>query len=208
MGWEGVVHWANPLHLFKEIILALDDALAICSRAMVLISADNVTSFTDGTNESQVAAALYEPTLKSCLTEHRWNFAVLPGQASKLVDKPKQGFAFQYELPAPILSIDKVTPDHIPYELYANRKIFTDYDGEVWIDGIYRVDETAMPAYFIEYLEYRLAAKFAFPITADKTLAQAMSDSSKVHQKMAKSADSKQRKGVGIKKFPLILVRG
>lgn len=184
------------------------EALKICSNAMVLIGADAVVDFNDGTNESQIAAALYEGTVRAVLTEHRWSFATTQGQASKLLTSPRSRFKLQYELPAPILSIDRIDPSHIRYDLYASRKIYTDYDGEVWVEGVYRVDETVFPGYFREYLEYRLAAKFAFPITADKGLAAAMVGEMMNYQKRAKSADSKQRKGVGIKRFPLIDVRG
>lgn len=184
------------------------EALQICSNAMVLIGADTVIDFDDGTNEAQVAAALYEGTVRAVLTEHRWSFAVTQGQASQLVAAPSNRFSKQYELPAPVLSIDKITPDYIDYELFANRKIYTNFDGALWVEGVYRVDETVFPGYFTEYLEYRLAAKFAFPITADKNLAAAMTKEASAYQKMAKSADSKQRKNVGIKKWPLIEVRG
>lgn len=188
--------------------MAEHDALEICSRSMVLIGADNVISFEDGTNEAQVAAALYESTLRSALTEHRWNFAINQYQAAKLVAAPSVGYACQYELPAPILTIDRVIPGHIKYELFAQRKVYTSYDGELWVEGVFRVDESHFPGYFTEYLEYRLAAKFAFPVTADKGVAQAMQDAAKIYQKAAKAADSKQRKGVGIKNFSLIDVRG
>lgn len=188
--------------------MAISEALEICSRSMVLIGADNVISFEDGTNESQVSAALYESTLRSVLTEHRWNFATNQFQAAKLLTPPNVQYAHQYELPAPILTIDKVNPEHIKYELFSGRKIFTSFDGDLWVEGIFRVDESQFPGYFTEYLEYRLAAKFAFPITADKGITQAMQDASKVFQKSAKAADSKQRKGVGFKNFSLITVRG
>lgn len=183
-------------------------ALGICSRAMALIGADNVNSFDDGTNEAQISSALYESTLVSALTEHRWNFATVQAQAVKLAQAPEDRFAIQYELPNPILTIDLVSPDRYPYELFSDRRIMTDYDGDLWVEGVFRVDESKLPGYFIEYLEYRLATKFAFPITADKGLAGSMQDLADRHQKRAKSADSKQRKGIGFKKFPLIQARG
>lgn len=188
--------------------MATAQALQICSNAMVLISADEVTSFTDGTNEARVASALYERTLRSALTEHRWNFCIDQFQASQRLAPAKSRFLKQYDLPSPILTLDRLTPDHIDYELFSERRILTDYDGELWVEGVWRVDETAMPDYFLEYMEYRLASKFAFPITADLSLAKEMESKADIFQKKAKAADSKQRKGVGIKKFPLIQVRG
>lgn len=182
-------------------------AISICSRAMTLIGADPVIDFDDGTTEAQVSSALYESTLRSVLTEHRWNFTIKQIQASKLSTTPSVGYQFKYSLPSPVLSIDKIIPMNISYELYASNEIHTDYDGELWVEGQFRVDESEFKDYFSEYLEYRLASKFAFPITADPTLASSMSDQASRHQKLAKSADSKQRKGVGFKRFSLVDVR-
>lgn len=188
--------------------MAEAEALKICSNGMILIGADAVVSFTDGTNESQTADAFYERTIRSALTEHRWNFSIGSYQASRDVEAPKTEFAYKYTLPAPILTIDKITPDWIEYELYAERTIHTDFKGELYVEGQYRIDETQMPDYFLEYVEARLAAKFAFPVVGDLVLAREMETLAKTYQLKAKAADSKQRKRVGIKKFPLIQVRG
>lgn len=188
--------------------MATPEALRICSNAMTLIAADSVVSFTDGTNESQVAVALYERTLRACLTEHRWNFTIDQFQASQLVTKPKKKWSKQYQLPSTVLVIDKIYPEYIDYDLQSGKRILTNYDGELMVEGVWRVDESQMPDYFLEYLEFRLAAKFAFPITSDMSLAGSMADMAKQAQLRAKSADSKQRKGVGIKSFPLVDVRG
>lgn len=188
--------------------MAESEALQICSNAMVLIAADSVVSFEDGTNESQVASALYERTVRSALCEQRWTFNTQSFQASKLVAPSDSDYKFKYQLPSPILTIDKLSPSHIQYELYAKRTIHTDYDGELWVDGQYRVDETEMPDYFLEYLEYRLAAKFAWPITSDQSVVTKMRAEAEIFMLKAKSADAKQRKKVGFKRFPLIQVRG
>lgn len=186
--------------------MATDDALEISSRAMALLNADPVVQFDDGTNEAQLAAAFYEPTLVAALTEHRWNFACLQKQATKLVTPPSNKWALQYQLPANLLSLDNISPDTIQYELYAKQKLYTSYDGEIWVEGMFRVDETDMPPYFVEYFEYRLAAKFAFPISGDKSLAGAMESGAEKYKKLAKLADSKQRQGVGFKKNRLSLI--
>lgn len=189
--------------------MAESDALEISSRAMALIGADVVVEFDDGTAEASVASQLYESTLRAALTDHRWNFATQLHQCSKLVEAPPSRFSLQYQIPSNMLSIHRLEPDRIDYDLFGD-KIYTSYDGELWAEGVYRVDETLMPAYFVEYFEFRLAEKFAFPITADKNLAGAMGGQAEKFKRMARLADSKQRKGIGIlpNRFPLINVRG
>jgi hypothetical protein len=182
-------------------------AVDICSSALVLIGADTIDTFEDGTNEALVAAKLYDNTVKSCLTEHRWNFAVDQKQASKLTAAPADKWSVQYQLPAGLLQLDDTNPNWIKYELYNSERLYSDFDGELWIEGTYRVDESLFPFAFREYLEYRLAAKFAIPVADDEVLADRMLSQAEAYQRKAKQADSKQRKGVGFKRFPFTGVR-
>ena len=47
----------------------------ICSRALTMVGANTISSFDDGTTESDVADQLYEDTLRSLLTQTRWRFS-------------------------------------------------------------------------------------------------------------------------------------
>ena len=47
----------------------------ICSRALILIGASPITSFADGTTESQVAVNVYEDIAQASLVNSRWRFA-------------------------------------------------------------------------------------------------------------------------------------
>ena len=47
----------------------------ICTRSLVLIGAQPITSFSDGSNEALVAVNLYEDTIQASLVNTRWRFA-------------------------------------------------------------------------------------------------------------------------------------
>lgn len=188
--------------------MALQHAVERCRNALLLIGADEINSFTDGTNESKVANAFYETTLNGVLAERRWSFSVLQKQASQETAAPDNKWEKQYTLPAGIIKIHRVDPEHIDFELYGNSRLFTNYDGPLWIDGQFRVDEETFPDYFNEYLESRLAMKFVIPITDDESKLNAMTKLSNELGRKARTADSQQRKGVGIKRFPIVDVRG
>lgn len=183
------------------------EAIRHCSNAMIMIAADTFASFDDGSAEARVAAALYETTVMSALSEHRWNFAVQIVQASKLATAPVAGYANAYRLPAGLIELETTNPAHIQYELYGPAELHTGYDGPLYIQGKFRPDESDWPPYFQEYIEVRLAQKFALPITSDSAIISVMSTMVEEAQKRAKSADSRQRKGVGLKRFPLTDVR-
>ena len=60
----------------------------IASRALVLIGAEPISSFSGTTTESQVATNLYEDIVRSSLTQTRWRFASNIAQLSRPTDVP------------------------------------------------------------------------------------------------------------------------
>lgn len=180
----------------------------ICSNALLLLGANPINSFTDGTVEAEISSSFYEGVLKSVLTERRWSFAIGQQQLSQLVSTPVEGYEKAYQLPSSLLKLVKVYPEWIRYELFENNLLYTDYDGEIVIEFMFKPSESSFPGYFIEYLETRLALKFCIPITEDAKKFEIISDLVDKSGRMARTADSQQRKGVGIKRFPMVDVRG
>ena len=54
----------------------------ICARALVMIGASPISSFSDGSTEALVASNVYEDIVESSLTRHRWKFATNQKQLS------------------------------------------------------------------------------------------------------------------------------
>ena len=52
-----------------------ESKFTISSKALVLVGANTITSFTENTTESVIANQLYESTLENLLTRCRWRFA-------------------------------------------------------------------------------------------------------------------------------------
>ncbi len=188
--------------------MATADAVRLSKNALLLIGADEITSFTQGTNEAKVADAFYETTVGATLAERRWNFSVLQEQASLDVATPPNKWGYSYTLPAGLIKIHRVDPEWIPYELYGSQKLYTSYNGELYIDGQFRVDEEDFPDYFNEYLEARLAMKFVIPITDDEAKLTSITKLANELGRKARTADAQQRKGVGFKRFPITDARG
>ncbi len=49
----------------------------VCSRALILIGADPITSFDDNTNEALVASNMYEDIARASLVNSRWRFSTI-----------------------------------------------------------------------------------------------------------------------------------
>ena len=88
---------------------AADSSIDICSRALILIGADPITSFTDGSTESLVASNLYEDICRSALQNCRWRFATEQSVLNQLSDVPTGRFDIAHQLPSNLLVLHGIT---------------------------------------------------------------------------------------------------
>jgi|TARA_R110002020_G_scaffold427650_1_gene637070 hypothetical protein len=145
----------------------------ICARALVMIGAQPISSFTDGSTEALVASNVYEDILQASLTRHRWKFATNQKQLSLLSTAPVGRYEHAYQLPADpgVLQINTLTVNDyiIPYTRYKNMIYVNTYGAghSLVLDYIYRVEEDYFPAHFRLALEYELASLFAGSVARD-----------------------------------------
>jgi hypothetical protein len=155
----------------------------ICSNALILIGHHAISAL----SEDERVEALYPTTYKSALTKHAWNFAKRKAQLSQLVTGPLNEYKYAYQLPSDLLLLKRTYPS-------TNYKIFEDQlwsnDNKVEIDYVFMPAEQALPDYFVEYMEFILASKFAIPITSNKATAQEYREAAKDQLRIAKFLDS------------------
>ena len=170
--------------------------IKVCSRALILIGEEGISSFNDGTAQSDVADAMYEDVARASLTNTRWRFATAQAQLNRLAAAPDGRYSAAYQLPANMLMLSAVTvQDHpIKYDTYGS-KVFCDAsDTDVLIaDYIYRADEADWPAYFTIAVEYAMAAVFAVSIARDAQMSQMMEQKAQFHMIQARRLDSQQQ---------------
>ena len=78
----------------------------ICSQALTKCGADTISSFADGTHESNVCSVMYDTIKKSLLYYTFWNFAVTKVQLNRLSETPSdKKFLYVFSLPADIIRI-------------------------------------------------------------------------------------------------------
>lgn len=172
-----------------------NSAIDICSRALILIGAEPITSFEDNTTEALVAVNMYEDVAQASLCNTRWRFATEQAQLSRLSDEPTGRFDAAYQLPSNLLMLNAVTvnDNNTNHTIYGD-KVFTntsDQD-EVIADYIYRADESDWPSYFTLAVEYALAAIFASSIARNEGLTQVMEIKSNNLMAKARNLDSQQ----------------
>ena len=86
-----------------------DSKFDICSKALVLVGANTITSFSESTTESKVANQLYESTLENMLTRTRWRFASQQSQLSRNTSAPTARWSAKYAIPTAALIVHTVT---------------------------------------------------------------------------------------------------
>jgi len=145
----------------------------ICARALIMIGAQPISSFSDGSTEALVASNIYDDISESSLTRHRWKFATNQKQLSLLNAAPAGRYDFAYQLPASpgVLQINTLTVNDfvIPYTRYKDMIYVNSYgaNSKLILDYIYKVGEEYFPPHFRLALEYELASIFAASIARD-----------------------------------------
>ena len=173
-----------------------DTALDICSRALILIGADPISSFDDGTTEATVAVNMYEDVAQSALVNTRWRFATNQKVLNQLTDAPTGRYDLAYQLPSDLLMLHAVTVNDnlIDYQMYGD-KIFADTSTQdvVIADYSFRANEETWPSYFTLAVEFSLAIIFATSIARDANLASLMTARAEATMAKARTMDSQQQ---------------
>ena len=174
----------------------VNSGIDVCSRALILIGANPITSFDEGTTESTVAVNMYEDVARASLVNSRWRFATNQAQLNLLTDAPTGRYEKAYQLPSDLLMLHAVTVQDmlIEYQMYGS-KVFADTDtsDDLVADYTFRADETTWPSYFTIAVEYSLAIVFATSIARDSTLASLMSAQAQTAMAKARTLDSQQQ---------------
>ena len=170
-----------------------DSKFDICSKALVLVGANTIASFTENTTESKVASQLYESTLENLLTRCRWRFASKQAQLSKNSADPTARYESSYALPSDAFIVHTVTvaDDVIKYDRYGTN-IFTNTSSTdtVIADYTFQPSESDFPPYFKQTLVFELASLFAGAVARNDQLSELYHKRAIAQMAIAKALDA------------------
>lgn len=189
--------------------MALND-VALASRALIRIGAAPITSFDDGSVESQVSGALFAPVRDALLSAYSWSFATAQTQLTRLADTPLADYDYAYQLPNDYLRVLSAgtlrQSSGVRYRLVQDR-LYTNAN-EVMLTYVFRPAEEVFPPYFDQAIIARLAAEFTIPITESTSRAEAMFRLAEREYERARQIDAQQDTPSALQRFPLVDVRG
>tara|TARA_R100000030_G_scaffold66260_1_gene50449 strand:- start:266 stop:859 length:594 start_codon:yes stop_codon:yes gene_type:complete len=171
-------------------------AVDVCSRALILVGAEPITSFDDGNNEALIASNMYEDVARASLLNTRWRFSTNQAVLNRLSDAPTGRFDAAYQLPSGWLMTHVVTVNDSPieYQTYGDKLFCNEAaSSELVLDFTYRADEQGWPSYFTIAVEYELASVFAVSLARDQSLAQLMTQQAATSMMRARNLDAQQQ---------------
>lgn len=185
-------------------------AISLCSRALLKIGASAITSFDDGTAESEVAFNLYHSVRDSVLSSHPWSFALSQRELPRLEAQPLADYSYAYKLPNDFIRV--LSAGNSSRGRGMNYRVYQDalhtFSDKVVLTYIFRPDESTVPAYFDTALITKLASEFCIPLTENTSRADFLYRRAEEELRRARLVDSQQAPSQAIECFPLIDSRG
>lgn len=184
-------------------------AIALCSKGLLKIGTNSISSFEDGTTESEVAQSLYPGVRDAFLSSYPWNFATAEISLSQLVGEPVAGFSYAYQLPADFLRAlsagDALQSRGMNYRILEKR--LHSNDQKVILRYIFRPRPENFPPWFSQLIITQLASEFAIPIADSVSKMEAYAKSADKLFQSAKLIDSQETPAEIIESNTLTSVR-
>ncbi len=185
-------------------------ATGLCSRALIKLGAQSISSFEEETAEAHIADQLYDLTVDGLLAAYPWRFALTQVRLNRLAVNPTADFKYAYALPNDCVRI--ISAGHclkgsgLSYRIH-KQQLHTDSD-HVILTYIARPSEESFPAFFVQALVAKLAAEFCLPLTESTSRTEFLCKIADTEIAQARLVDSQQAVPPAFQDFSLIEVRG
>ena len=132
----------------------------IASMALIKVGGEPITSFDEGTRQSQVVSNLYDQVKQSLFFTTFWNFATEKVQLAKLSETiTDKSYEYVYQAPGDVMRIKGIidsSGDLTRDYTYEQNKIYANINPLILV-YIKEVSEANMPPFFTEALVSKLA---------------------------------------------------
>lgn len=171
--------------------------VSIASQALLLLRANAISSFSEDSNEAEIASVLYEPHIQHLLSLFPWTFSTKKRQLTLDSTAPINEYRYSHIIPSDALLIwayfnnNQVGASPVSdIDIYGTdtaRRVFSNYE-TLYADYVFRANEVVWPAYFEQFAVHSLASILAVPVTGNSELAN-------MYDQMAYGTVNSNRKG-------------
>tara|TARA_S200000501_G_C20621674_1_gene654898 strand:+ start:35 stop:664 length:630 start_codon:yes stop_codon:yes gene_type:complete len=154
-----------------------DTEVKICNKALLLLGAESITSFTDGSTAGNACGLIYPDVKATTLGMYSWSFTIAKKELNRDVETPNSEWQYQYTMPNDMLTgvpravrasstagSPLITTWEMGTTLGGYSALFTN-QLSIFIDYQRSVEEGNMPSYFTQLLTYQLAWHLAEVMT-------------------------------------------
>jgi len=175
--------------------------VTICNLALSWLAGTLIISIDDNSIEAKLCKANYELSRDAVLEAIAWTFATKRYVLTPEVITPAWGYAYQFTIPAEIITILEVTDvketpngaNNLDWRREGN-VILADVEN-VYVKAIFKQTDTArFPPNFIQAVAARLAAEISIPLTESRQLMMSMEGKYKDRLMTAAMTDGLQGK--------------
>lgn len=182
--------------------------LDICISALLLVGADEITSFDDASREARICNQLYETTKQKLLQTRPWSFSLAIVELAKTTlattsEEYEFGYLYEYTLPPDQLRIIRKNNPTNDYRIIGD-KLYTN-DDEVQVLYQYDVSESEFPSYFTRAFEFEMAKLLAAALMQDENQMQLFAALAKEELIKARNIDAQGSPGVTIDESNFVL---
>jgi len=177
----------------------------IISNASILIGHTSISSLDpDQGAAATVGAALFDTTLEYMLATTYWRFSMKQQQLNRLTAAPLNNWQYAFQLPTDMVTLYRTEP-RSSYQIFEDL-LYTN-SSELAADYSFKPEAEALPVYFVQAMQYKLAADFAIAITNDTQKNGLYENKYRQELKIAMAADAKNHPPVTIQDQPFTDVR-
>jgi hypothetical protein len=154
-----------------------DTQVSICNKALILLGAESITSFADGSLSAAACSNIYPEVKATTLALYPWSFSIAKIQLARDTATPNTEYTYQYVLPSDLLTgvpravFVSSSPGAAVYKKWEIGRsdlglpVLMTEATEIYIDYQQSVSEGQMPSYFVQLLVYQLSWHLAEIIT-------------------------------------------
>jgi len=135
--------------------------VSIVSQALLQLGHKPISSLSGGDALVTAASEVYDSKIASVLSRSNWRFATQIQQLSQLAETPPPQWKTAYQLPAGFLKTIRLSPNIYQWDIYAGEKIYTNYQGALYMEYVFLPDVSVWPAHFVDYFPYEISTVLA-----------------------------------------------
>lgn len=183
----------------------------IISRALNLMGKKSVMNLTNQSDIVSAADQCFDMLLQATLSEGFWRFASKIAELQMALDTPIGGYyQYAYYLPNDYLKMVHLWPQNYDWELYAGPNaplLFSNFSNagqSFFIEYVFLPDVALLPAYFVKYFTYEIAAYLALSNAQMPDYYSELERKKGIELAIAQAADAQNRPQTPLQSAPVL----